>query len=130
MHLRPHCVKSNLTPQYFYITNTNSILIWFKFALRLFVYHSDDVGVHQVQNKGKEGAVTLHLYYPPILKCNTYDKETSEATSNDLEYDKKPSKKCWSHLIWKVWDIWEFLGTKSNQYIVLGGGAVLINGFV
>ena len=42
-----------------------------------FTFCLDSIGLHQVRNPSNvEGAVSLHLYYPPITKCQKYDDTT------------------------------------------------------
>ncbi|XP_048748534.2 cysteine dioxygenase type 1-like [Ostrea edulis] len=51
------------------------------------IHITDGVGVHRVGNSSKVHAVTLHLYYPPIVKCGVYDVNNGTRTVATPEFD-------------------------------------------
>lgn len=47
-------------------------------------YINDAIGLHRIANKsGVVPAVSLHLYSPPIVRCNRWDAESSQMV-NDM----------------------------------------------
>ena len=43
-------------------------------------YICDEIGLHRVCNRNlKESAISLHLYSPPILNCQTFNENDSKA---------------------------------------------------
>jgi len=53
----------------------------------------DSIGFHRVGNASKEeGAVTLHIYSPPIKKCNAYDEDGNAISRKSFYYSIKGEK--------------------------------------
>jgi cysteine dioxygenase len=45
-------------------------------------YMHDQIGLHRVSNKSQKPAISLHLYSPPILECQTFVEETGVARAS------------------------------------------------
>ena len=41
--------------------------------------HIQGEGIHKVANDTQEGAVSIHIYSPPILECSTFCKDTGKS---------------------------------------------------
>jgi cysteine dioxygenase len=57
------------------------------------VFIEDAQGYHKIGNPGRQPAVTLHLYSPPIQRCQTWASETDSPHEarmwNYSEYGRK-----------------------------------------
>ncbi|KAI8901107.1 RmlC-like cupin domain-containing protein [Globomyces pollinis-pini] len=45
-------------------------------------YMHDTIGLHRVANEGKQPAISLHMYSPPIKTCQTFIEGSGEARSS------------------------------------------------
>jgi cysteine dioxygenase len=45
-------------------------------------YMHDKIGLHRVSNQTQKPAISLHLYSPPILECQTFVEETGVARAS------------------------------------------------
>lgn len=50
---------------------------------------NDEIAWHTFANPGRERAVTLHFYSPPIDSCQYYDAETRTTKTRTLTYFSK-----------------------------------------
>lgn len=54
------------------------------------VYIDDTIGVHTISNCSAEKAVSLHLYSPPIPRCQIYNESTKAFEWIELSYYTEP----------------------------------------
>jgi cysteine dioxygenase len=47
---------------------------------------TDDIGLHEIRSSKGRPAVSLHLYAPPIPRCQIYDRETGTVLMRELSY--------------------------------------------
>jgi len=59
-------------------------------------YMCDQLGLHRISNRSEtEGAISLHLYWPPIDICRTFNEATGEArVSGKCVYYSTHGEKC------------------------------------
>lgn len=56
-------------------------------------YISDKIGLHRVlNNSSSEDLVTLHLYSPPILKCEVFDEATGQHETHCMTFYSENGK--------------------------------------
>ena len=50
----------------------------------------DDLGLHRVENPSHtDGAVSLHLYIPPITLCEAFDDNTARTRTCKMKFDSR-----------------------------------------
>lgn len=55
---------------------------------------NDELGLHRMENALEtEQSVSLHLYIPPIMSCDTFDKKTGQNTKCQVTFYSKHGKK-------------------------------------
>ena len=53
------------------------------------------MGLHRVRNPSKvKGAVSLHLYSPPITKCQKFDDDNGDAHTVTCTFYSEYGKRC------------------------------------
>lgn len=59
-----------------------------------FLFFSDSIGLHRMENPSHcEKAITLHLYSPPFIMCNTFDQKTGHRTQIPMTFWSKYGEK-------------------------------------
>ena len=60
-----------------------------------FTFCLDSLGLHRVRNPSNvKGAVSLHLYSPPITKCQKFDDNTGNAQTVPCKFYSVKGKRC------------------------------------
>ena len=60
-----------------------------------FTFCLDSLGLHRVRNPSNvKGAVSLHLYSPPITKCQRFDDKNGDAETVPAKFYSVNGKRC------------------------------------
>lgn len=57
-------------------------------------YMCDEIGLHRMENPSHtEGAITMHLYSPPFMECQTFDEKTGHRNKARMTFWSKYGKR-------------------------------------